>query len=51
MSWLGEQFSSFTEKLTDLTKDVLIDSGANASTEGVVWHNPRISYICCLKLH
>lgn len=31
MSWLGEQFSSFTEKISDFTKEMLPDSGTNSS--------------------
>lgn len=43
MSWLGEQFSSFTEKISDFTKEMLPDSGTNSS-DGMLENKSRIFF-------
>lgn len=35
MSWFGEQFTSITGKLSDFTKEVLIESSGLLSSEGL----------------
>lgn len=44
MSWLGEQFSSFTEKISDFTKEMLPDSGTNSS-DGMLENKSRIFFL------
>lgn len=35
MSWFGDHLSSFTEKISDFTKDMLPDSGSNSAADGM----------------